>query len=198
MTAFLRHRHGHRVAVRLRARPIHANGAVAGVVELFEEAPAIVRDEMRELEALGCLDPGTGALTRAGGELRLRQQLLEIDTFGGAAGWLRIALRDPDQLSHRLGHAAPAAAMGLAARTLRGALSASDSLSLWGDHEFRVLISRCDAERLAESADLLRLMVRHSEFEWWGEPVRVDVRVSGTLATIGDSLATIERRLQHE
>ncbi len=194
---FLRHRHGHRVPVHVRAHPIHANGGIVGAVEIFDEAPAIIRDEAHELEALGCLEPGMGVLTRSAGELRLRQQLLEIGSFGGAAGWLRLGLKDPGPLTQRYGHAAPDAAMGLVARTVRGALSGVDSVARWGAHDFRVLISRCGAERLAETRDLLRMLVRNSEFEWWGQPVRVDAEVHGTLATVGDTPDTVEARLRH-
>jgi PAS domain S-box-containing protein/diguanylate cyclase (GGDEF)-like protein len=196
MLIFLRHRHGHRIPVHVRAHAIHAAGGVVGAVEMFEPAPATFRDELRELEALGCLDPATHVLDRRAGRLRLQQQILEIGSYGGAAGWLRIALRDADSLSHRYGHAAPDAAMGLVARTLRGALPALDTVARWDAHEFRVLLSRCGTERLTETAELVRMLIRTSEFEWWGQPVHVDVAVDGMLAVVGDTAEMVEARLQ--
>jgi PAS domain S-box-containing protein len=193
---FLRHRHGHRLPVHVRSHPIHGEGGIAGAVELFEAAPAIPRDETGELESMGCLDSGLGVLARPCGELRLRQQVLAMAAFGGASGWLRVALREVDALQHRCGHAAPEAAMGLIARTLRGALGAYDSAARWDAHEFRLLIPRCGTERLAETAGVVRMLVRSSELEWWGQPVQIDVEVVSTLISAADTLESAEARLR--
>src|SRR5262249_14587249 len=68
-TVYLRHRHGHRLPVRVRALPLrNASGEIVGAIEMFQPA-APAQDQPGALHTFGCMDQLTGLPNRAYAEL---------------------------------------------------------------------------------------------------------------------------------
>jgi diguanylate cyclase (GGDEF)-like protein/PAS domain S-box-containing protein len=195
-TVFLRHREGHRLLVQLQSRPIHdATGAIVGALEVFEEAAAPAIHRRHELEAFGCSDSTTRAANRKYGEMMVRHSLEALNAFEIPFGWLRIGLDAAQDLDRGYGHGMVDAAVKMVAATLDRNLGPLDVLTRWDSAEFRVEVNRCSRSDLAAAAERLRLLVRASSLEWWGDRLKVTVSVSGATAESGDTIQTLEERV---
>lgn len=194
-SVFLLHREGHRVLVQLQARPIHdATGRIAGVLEVFEEIPPPVHHRARELEDFGCSDASTRAANRGFGEMMVRHALEALNVFEIPFGWLRIGLDGAEDLHRAFGQGMVDAAVRMIAATLDRSLGPLDVLTRWDATEFRVEVSRCSHSELATAAERLRLLVRASTLEWWGDRRSVTVSIGGMTAEPGDSIDTLEEK----
>ena len=194
--AFLRHKAGHRVPVRVRTRPVHgAEGEVIGALEAFETAMAPGRTGLAPKEEDGRLDQGTGALDRAYGELQLTHALHAASWFNLALGWIRVELDGADSLAHRYGHGLIDAAMRMMARTLDANVGSRDEVIRWDRTAFSVLVHDASPAQLADLAGKLAVMVRASNVEWWGEPLCVTSSVAASKAGSSDSFRSIEDRV---
>jgi diguanylate cyclase (GGDEF)-like protein/PAS domain S-box-containing protein len=192
---FLRHRHGHRIPVRVRASPIHdPAGTIIGAVEVFDEASA-ARNIICQLQNFGCLDELTGAANRRYGEMRVRHALEGLTEFRIPFGWLRIGLDDAERLEQRYGHGVIEAALKMIAGTLDGNLGSLDALTRWTKAEFRVEVHYSSRVELADLAEKLVSLVRASTLEWWGDRLRATVSIGGATAQHGDSLESLEARV---
>lgn len=196
-TAFLLHREGYRLLVQLQAHPIHdAHGALAGVIELFEEVTAPMHHRARELEAFGCSDSSTRAANRKFGGMMVRHALEALNAFEIPFGWLRIGLDGAEDFDRAYGHGMVEAAVKMIAATLDRSLTPVDVLTRWETAEFRVEIGRCSHSELAAAAERLRLLVHASSLAWWGDRVAVTVSVGGATAEPGDSIEALEARVR--
>jgi diguanylate cyclase (GGDEF)-like protein len=195
-TVFLLHREGHRLLVQLQARPIHdSDGTIVGAVEIFEEVAAPLHHRARKLEDFGCSDFSTRAANRKFGEMMVRHALEALKVFEIPFGWLRIGLDGTGELDRGYGHGMVDAAVKMIAATLDRSLSSLDFLTRWEPAEFRVEVSRCSRSELAAAAERLRLLVRASTLEWWGDRLQVTVSVGGATAEPGDTIESLEERV---
>jgi diguanylate cyclase (GGDEF)-like protein/PAS domain S-box-containing protein len=195
-SVFLLHREGHRLLVQLQAHPIHdASGGIAGVLEVFDEVAAPLHRRGRELEAVGCSDCRTRAANRKFGEMMVQHALEAFHAFEIPFGWLRIALDGASNLDRGYGHGMVDAAVKMISATLDRSLGPLDVLTHWDEAEFRVEVSHCSRSELAATAERLRLLVRSSTLEWWGDRLGVTVSVGGAIAEPGDTLESLEHRV---
>ena len=195
-TVFLLHREGHRILVQLQALPIHnSGGEIVGAAEVFAEVSAPLHHRARELEAFGCSDSSTRAANRKFGEMMVQHALEALNMFEIPFGWLRIGLDGARDLDRRYGHGMVDAAVKMIAATLDRSLGSLDVLTRWELAEFRVEVSRCSRSELASVAERLRLLVRASTLEWWGDRLSVTVSVGGATAEPGDTIESLEDRV---
>jgi PAS domain S-box-containing protein/diguanylate cyclase (GGDEF)-like protein len=195
-TLFLRHRHGHRIPVRVRSCAIYdSQGAITGAVEVFEQLTAPASIDRRALQEHGCLDELAQVANRAYGEFKLGQALAALRTFGITFGWLAVGLDDVEGLEHRYGHGLVDAAVKMMARTLDSNLGPVDSLTRWDRTEFRIEVHSCWGQGLDELTEKLRVLARTSNLEWWGDPVRMTVSIGGVMAEAGNSAESLESRV---
>ncbi len=194
-TFFLRHRHGHRVPVHIRSRPIYDSaGAITGAVEVFEQVTAPAAVDRRALSAHGCLDALAEVANRPYGEFKLGQAVDALRTFGIPFGWLAVELDDVEKLEHCYGHGMVDAAVKMLARTLDSNLGPLDSLTRWSRAGFRIEVHSCWGQPLAELTGKLRMLSRATNLEWWGDPVRVTVSIAGVMAEPEDTPESLEAR----
>jgi hypothetical protein len=69
-------------------------------------------------------------------------------------------------------------------------------LTRWERTEFRAEMSLRSRAVLAEVAEKLRALARMSSLEWWGDPVHISVSIGGIMARHGDSLESLEQRVE--
>lgn len=193
---YLRHRHGHRIPVKVRSCAIYDSaGVIIGAVEVFEQLAAPSARDRRALDEHGCLDPLTEVATRAYGEFKLGQALDVMRAFGIPFGWLAVDLDDMDKLEHRYGLGLVDAAVKMLARTLDSNLGPLDSVTRWGRAEFRIEVHSCWGHELGDLTRRLLALARASNLEWWGDKVRVTVSIGGVMAEPEDSLESLEARV---
>ena len=194
-TVFLRHRHGYRLPVHVRARPIYDSaGVLVGAVEVFEEAAAARREKIHSLEAFDCLDELTGAARREYGEMKFSHELEGLNRFGVPLGWLRVQMDRLQEFEHRYGHGMIDTAAKLIAGTVDANVGLLDVLTYWDRADFRLAVHNCTRQTLAELAQKLVTLVNASNLQWWGDPVRITVSIAGELAERGDSIESLEAR----
>ncbi len=195
-TVYLRHLHGHRVPVNVRAMPLRdAQKNILGAIEVFEEAmPAGRRDT--SLEPYGCVDRTTGIPTRAYGEMKLVHRLDALEKFGITLGWLAISLNSVSELDKNFGHGFIDAAMKMIARTLDWNVGTKDVLMRWDRTEFRVVVHAANRTTLEDLAQSLKALVRCSAVDWWGETRQVTISIAAIMAEPGESVSALESRVR--
>lgn len=182
VTVFLRHRDGHRLPVRVRARPLRdAEGRIIGAIELF--GPALL-DRQR-----------AGAVTRELAEWELEHALATERRFGHPAVWMGIELDDAPEWEHRFGPGFIEAAMLRIAETLEAALGPRALLVRWSRTGFRVLLGQAEALQAAELGQRLAMLVHASSVPWWGDPCTVTVSVAAAAAGEQETAESLERRV---
>ncbi|MCW5980707.1 MAG: diguanylate cyclase [Bryobacteraceae bacterium] len=196
-TVYLRHRHGHRIPVRVQAHAVHGpDGRIAGALEVFERANLTARPELFALEGHGGGDRTTGAANRAYGEMKLEYALAEMDRFGTPTGWIGVELDGVKDLDHRFGQRFIDSAMNMMARTLEANVGAYDVVTRWERCGFRVLIQGCSSEGAAQLARRLAALIKASNVEWWGDPLSVTASAAATLVRPKEGMESVEARVR--
>ena len=146
-TAFYLHKNGHRVAVRIRTRPILEHGdAIGGVTVLFEEA-YVCREDPSGPAMAGCLDAATGIPSRRLTRAVLNECMAGMEESHIGFGLLRIRVLGLEQFRAKHGPQSVEPFLRTAAHTLRNSLDAENFLGCWEENEF---LGRAD---LGESND---------------------------------------------
>ena len=115
----IRHKDGHPVQVKMRAVPLrNEGGRIVGAAEYFEPTNPLEWQDQRKsvLEMHGCMDPATGALTRAYTETQLQEHLEIFERHKVPFGVLAIQLDGLEKMKAK--HGAGAVAQRLPVRRL--------------------------------------------------------------------------------
>jgi len=191
---FLHHKDGHRVPVLVRVAPVRDEAdAVVGAVEAFSDRSqqqALI-ERLSDLQQQALLDPLTGLANRRLTQQHVHDRVQEMGRYGWPFG---VAFLDIDRfkaVNDAHGHDAGDRVLRLVARVLAANLRSFDLAGRWGGEEFVVTCPNVDAERLAEIAGRLRLLVERSAIDVGGQTVRVTVSLGATLARDGDSVKTV-------
>jgi PAS domain S-box-containing protein len=194
--AYYLHKNGHRVAVKIRTRPIMEYGdTVGGATILFEEAFG-GRDESSGPPMYGCLDANTGIpshrLTRA----LLNECLAGTEKSHIGFGLLRIRVLRLDEFRSKHGPQSIVPFLRTAAQTLRHSLDAENFLGRWGENEFLAVLSSASPVMVSTMAETLWNLLGHSEVLWWGDRFPVESEVSYTMATDGTDVESLLRAMR--
>ena len=193
----LRHKQGHRVAVRLHAAPIrNSHGSVVGAVESFEETSAAANWEQRQskLASYGCIDDASGVLNHEMVGLHLRERLTMFAQRPVPTSVLCISIDGLEDLRKRYGPAVLAPVVKAVGMTLENSLRPTDSLGRWQENEFIAILAECGGEELPYVGERLRKMVKAAAVDWWGDSFNVTVSMGGTAAIAGDGVDEILAR----
>lgn len=131
--AFLHHRAGHRVPVRIRTSPLlDADGRAVGAIEVFSEneAELAASERIGRLEQLALLDPLTGLGNRRHCEAQLQTRLDELRRYGWTFGVLFIDIDHFKQINDEFGHEAGDQVLRMVGRTLSNGVRSFDSIRL--------------------------------------------------------------------
>jgi len=194
---FLRHREGHRVAVRVRTTPVRdREGAVIGAVEIFNESAdgSDVQREISELRDLAMHDALTGVPNRRHFEMSTRSRIAELAGYGRRFGLL-IADIDRFKLVNDLhGHATGDIALRTVARTLLESSRGGDNIARFGGEEFALTITDVDEASLRAIAERFRVLVERSRVTANGQDLQVTISIGGAIAEVGDTAETLFER----
>jgi PAS domain S-box-containing protein len=147
----LRHREGHRVAVRVRTTPVRdREGSVIGAVEIFNESTELsaVRREISELRDLAMHDALTGVPNRRHFEMSMASRIAELAGYGRRFGLLITDIDRFKLVNDAHGHATGDVALRTVARILLEASRATDGIARFGGEEFALTITDVDDVRL--------------------------------------------------
>jgi PAS domain S-box-containing protein len=198
-TAYYLHKIGHRVAVKIRTRPILEYGeTVGGAMVLFEEALA-GRDESSGPPMYGCVDASTGIPSRRLTGALLNECIAGMEESHIGFGLLRVRVLGLEEFRAKHGPQSAVPFLRTAAQTLRHSLDAESFLGCWGENEFLAVLPSASPVMVSTMAETLWNLLGHSEVTWWGDRFPVEAEVSYTVASAGANVESLllEMRPSH-
>ena len=198
--AFVYHKRGHQVPVRVRANPVrNAHGSIMGAVATFEEQQPISSADHGGQSGIrpGCVDEMTGVASRVMTHAHLREALATFAEFNIPLAVLRVRLERLDEFRSRFGPDAASSLLRLVARTLESTVWVTDFIGKWNSDEFLVILNGCREDALQSVRERVRRMLASDGIEWWGERRSLPVSIGQASAETGDTLESFMQRLEH-
>ena len=196
--AYLQHKLGHRIPVRIKSWPLRdRQGQIMGAVEVFRTTIGGRRQEqlIEELSQMALIDDLTRLPNRRHFDLQLDRRLAELNRFGWPFGVLMIDLDQFKQVNDNHGHHVGDQVLHLVARTLLANCRSLDTVARWGGEEFAAVIANVREDELRRVAEKLRSMVAASGLrESSSAPVRVTISVGGAMARPNEPAAELMKR----
>ena len=191
--AYLRHKGGHRLLVRIRTVAVYDNGQVVGAAELFTEdtVEQAMKERIRELERMALLDSLTEVGNRRFVEVRLRERLEELRRYGWPFGVLFVDIDHFKAFNDRHGHLMGDRVLRMVACTLVNGVRSFDVVGRWGGEEFVVIVSNSKNGGFSATADRLRALVARSNIAHDERIFQVTVSIGATVATDKDTIESL-------
>ena len=196
--AFILHKSGHRVPVRVKASPIYDDdrkivGAVEGFSDNSTKISAVQRAQ--ELEKEAYVDVLTALPNRRYIEGALRSRLSEFQRYGWPFGLLMIDIDDFKQVNDKYGHDVGDKLLINVSETMKNCFRPFDVIGRWGGEEFIAIVANVSEDlSFISAAERLRSMVEESELHVEGSILRSTISVGGTIVEGGDSADMIIKR----
>lgn len=196
--AYLQHKLGHRIPVRIKTWPLRdKQGQLIGAVEIFRSTILGRRQEqlIEELSHLALIDDLTHLPNRRHFDLQLDRRLAELNRFGWPFGVLMIDLDNFKQVNDGHGHHVGDQVLHLVARTLLANCRSLDTVARWGGEEFGAIIANVREDELRRVAEKFRTMVGASGLrESSSAPVRVTISIGCAMAQPNETAAELMKR----
>jgi PAS domain S-box-containing protein len=195
-TVFYLHKDGHRVAVKVRTRPILEYGdTIGGASVLFEEA-LVEREESSPTPMYGCLDATTGIPSRRLTRAVMYECMAGMEESHLGFGLLRIRLVGMEEFRKKHGPQSVVPFLRAAAHTLRHSLDPENFLGCWIENEFLAVVPSASPMTIERAAETLWNLLSLSEVSWWGDHFLVEAEVAYTVATPGNNLDSLLREMK--
>jgi PAS domain S-box-containing protein/diguanylate cyclase (GGDEF)-like protein len=197
--AFVTHKAGHRIPVRMQAVPIrNSHGSIVGAAESFAATITSTEGDRRQqkLADYGYIDQSTGAPSSAYMESHLREGLLTFAELPIPFSILCIEVDGIEELRSKYGPAALVTIQRVVADSLENALRPTDFLGRWGQRQFLQILTDCGAKDILVVADRMRKIVSASKVKWWGDELTVTASFGGTTVRNGDTMESIVERAE--
>jgi PAS domain S-box-containing protein len=178
---YMRHKKGHRVPVRVRAVPVrNESGSIVGAAELFEEV---------------ALKPGR-VLDHASMETLLHAQFVDYGERHIPFGVLLIQLEGLQQVDRMYGRPAEHEMTGELAATLSQCMRRDDHLGWWSENRMMAIMTSCWPVAMEEIAETFRELVSQTTVPWWGDRLKISVRVGRADVQDDDSADSLVSRCE--
>lgn len=188
--AWLLHKEGHRLPVRIRARAVlGASGEVVGAIELFDASG--VRTDDAEVHApppSALVDPLTGAASARVLVSSIQSRLHQASHEGIPFGVVMIGIDRLTWTRTAYGDAVGSELIRMVARTLMSNLAPSDIVARTSEEHFVAIVSAVDSSSVLAAADKLRVLVESSVLHVGGESLRTTVSIGATTSEVADTV----------
>ena len=188
--AFLRHKDGHEMPVKIRAVPLrNEHGSMIGVVEWFDRRAVLPP----AASGLCIVTPGASAEEhtalpdRAAVLASIAAYLKDYESSPVPFTVLAIAVDGLDQVCHTGGSNAVDALLHGTSETLANAIGPNDMIGRWAKERFMVLLTGCATQGMQRWMDLARRLVQLEGVPWWGERIHGSISIGGTVVRAGDT-----------
>jgi diguanylate cyclase (GGDEF)-like protein/PAS domain S-box-containing protein len=195
--AYLHHKLGHRVPVRMRVVPLRDSaGQIYGAVEVFSDdfTQDESRQRIRELEKLAYLDELTGLANRRFLDISLQIALSEHARYGWPFGVVMMDLDGFKGTNDRFGHCAGDEVLRTVARTLSGNSRPSDVVGRWGGDEFLAVVKNVDEDQVLKVAEKYCRLVRASSVRNGNQTIGLGLSAGTAAARHGDTSYSLVAR----
>ncbi|MFH0917073.1 MAG: diguanylate cyclase [bacterium] len=195
---YLHHRDGHRVPVRVRARPLRsATGEIVAAVETFSSIADKVAalEQIGRLESLVYLDALTGLANRRFLEQNIASRIDETTRYGWTLGLIMMDIDHFKAVNDTYGHEAGDLMLRVVARTLHGATRSFDVVGRWGGEEFMAILANTTVDDLAGIARRYRALVEKSDLPLGGETLHCTISAGATTVHAAENAASALARV---
>lgn len=192
----LRHRDGHRIAVKVKILPIHEDGKVVGAVEIFTPKSEAVHDSklVDALSDIAMTDQLTGLPNRKYMESLLRYRLQIHERFGSRFCVVFLDIDNFSVFNNTYGHNLGDEVLKSLAASFKNNLREADKMGRWGGEEFVGLFGAGNGTNLLSIAEKVRVLVENSEVRYGDENLRVTASVGATCVRYGDTPESVVQR----
>jgi len=194
---YMRHKDGHRVPVRVKARPIRDRaGELAGMAEVFSDNRATLEliERAGRLERLALLDDLTQAGNRRFSEQAIRQSLDNLHRSGTPFALILLDIDHFKQVNDEYGHQAGDDGLRMVAGTLSANLRSFDFIGRWGGEEFVIVVHNAAIGVAQRVAARLLLLAARSNLDMAGVRLAVTLSAGVTQARPGDTQNSLYQR----
>jgi diguanylate cyclase (GGDEF)-like protein/PAS domain S-box-containing protein len=196
--AFLRHKAGHRVPVRIRSVAVRDdNNAIVGAAETFDEQvhPAELGPAHNPTGPTS-VDPLTGIPDHHSILGDLCSSLSDYNDTEIPFGVLGVAIDRLAEFSRSHGRRGADAMLRVVAQTLTKNLRPEDRLGRWSEDRFVMVVSNSAPASLTRLGALLAKVIAMDELPWWGDSVAVSATIGGTTVRHGDTAGVLLKRVE--
>ena len=189
---YLHHRDGHRVPVRVHARPLRSpTGEIVAAVETFSSIADKVAalEQVGRLESLVYLDALTGIANRRFLEQNIVSRIDETARYGWTLGLIMMDIDHFKAVNDTYGHEVGDLMLRVVARTLHGATRSFDVVGRWGGEEFMAILANTTADELAGIAQRYRALVEKSDLPLDGETLHRSISAGATTVHAAEDAA---------
>jgi diguanylate cyclase (GGDEF)-like protein/PAS domain S-box-containing protein len=188
-TAFLRHRRGHRIPVRIRTRVLSRGCMDPMVLEVFSDMSGrpLVESRMEELRDQALHDRLTGLPNRRALEERLDSAAADRMRHGIGYGVILMDLDGMKAINDRWGHPVGDRALQVLADTVRSSARSTDTWGRWGGDEFLGLVRFADGDEIAGVGRRMAGLVCSSAVLLDAEEIHLRVSAGGAAARAEES-----------
>ncbi|HRX85512.1 MAG TPA: diguanylate cyclase [Phycisphaerae bacterium] len=162
---YLKHRLGHRVAVRVHTIPWARDGRIVGAVEIFQcDAEDVQeRDRLGDIAMLPLLDVLTGIGNRQYLQSSLAAAIAELPEPEAQCGVILLHLDSLASWNAALGLEVGDRALQVVAQTLVGVSGPFVAAGRWGSGNFMAIVAHCRSDELTELAARYQALVAASQ-----------------------------------
>jgi diguanylate cyclase (GGDEF)-like protein/PAS domain S-box-containing protein len=197
-TVYLKHKLGHRLAVRVRATPlVDDDGEIVGAAELFnvDRSSEAFRQQMYELQSLAFTDPLTRLANRQYLEQSLSRQMTDAAAFDWRLGLILIDVDHMRKINDTFTHAVGDRVLEIVAHDIVENLRSFDIAGRFGADRFLVMQPHASCGQLLATAERIRMLIDRSHFHAATGRVKITASVGATLIRHGDTDQTVIDRL---
>ena len=195
--AYLHHKDGHRVPVKIRVTPIRdSKNRIIGAVETFSEISSrgAIAQRMKDLQKMALYDPLTNLANRRFLQMKIESRLNELERYGWPFGIVFIDIDHFKDINDTYGHRAGDRVLKVVANTLANNIRVFDVAGRWGGEEFIVIIVNVSEDKLFLIAEKLRMLVEGSSMSIGSDTISVTISLGATPAKPSDSVDTLVGR----
>lgn len=197
ISAFLRHRDGHRVPVSVTSTPmLDDDGEIIGAIETFTDVSARLAEmeRIRELEAVAFIDPLTQIFNRRYIMTVLDARLAELERFEWPFGVVLFDVDHFKRFNDTHGHEVGDRVLQMVSETLTRSCRRHDTAGRWGGEEFIIVAANVSPTQLACIAERTRALVESCTLRVDEAELGVTISGGGALARDGESPDEVIRR----
>jgi PAS domain S-box-containing protein len=194
---FLRHKHGHRIALRVFAFALrNSMGEMQGVGEIFD--PSHTKQENSTWGGHSDHEFEIATGLPAVEESREQLQTLLHSRSASTAVLLLIEMTEQPAILQHGGASMLHQAIRVLARTVAGLLPSRHYVGCWGDGRLIAMIPECTPDTLEEVKVTLAAVGSSCAVKWWGDRVTVGMRAVASYVDPAQSADTLIQSLEQD
>ena len=195
---YLKHKKGYRVAVKVRGIPLHDDsGKVTGAIEIFSHFKDrdSIDERFNQLKELGLIDEITTLPKKEYIEAYITTKLMEKNEYDRKTSILILAI-DKFDVYKNYGESFYETILATISKTLKNVMGIDDIIGNWDNGKFLFILDSISKDELLAKSNLIRNLIKKTGVNIVGGILRVSVIMAGVDIKKGDTIETINEKLE--